>query len=111
MMTWLRSLYFLRKDFNPPRLILLFFFAVHPFVSQLSEEDMQKFKNVIRWIDYIQERKSRRTLQLSHACMQGRRHMVPRDVGVIFPRLQRVTRGQDPPPHVKLQEQNKRNKV
>ncbi|KAJ6819491.1 aminoacyl tRNA synthase complex-interacting multifunctional protein 1 [Iris pallida] len=43
--------------------------------------------------------------------MQGRRHMVPRDVGVIFPRLQRVTRGQDPPPHVKLQEQNKRNKV
>ncbi|KAJ6843210.1 hypothetical protein M6B38_300790 [Iris pallida] len=52
------------------------------YLSQLSEEDMQKFKNVIRWIDYIQ-----------------------------FLRLKRVTRGQEPPPHIMLQEHNKRNKV
>ncbi|KAJ6806388.1 aminoacyl tRNA synthase complex-interacting multifunctional protein 1 [Iris pallida] len=44
----------LGEGFQPSEADIVVFSAVHSFVSQLSEEDMQKFKNVIRWIDYIQ---------------------------------------------------------
>lgn len=30
--------------------------ALHSFVSQLSEADMQKYPNVIRWMDYVQNK-------------------------------------------------------
>ncbi|EHA8591468.1 putative methionine--tRNA ligase [Cocos nucifera] len=35
---------------------ILVFSALHHFVSQLTASDMQKFSNVMRWMDYIQNK-------------------------------------------------------
>ncbi|ONK61776.1 uncharacterized protein A4U43_C08F33470 [Asparagus officinalis] len=46
----------LGSGFQPSEADIVVFSALHSIVSNLSEADMQKYQNIVRWMDYIQNK-------------------------------------------------------